>query len=348
MPIRLSQSQQDVVDHRGTDLQVIACAGSGKTESISQRVAALINDGAEPASIVAFTFTDRAAEELKERIVRRVEEAKGAEFLDRLGPMFVGTIHSYCFRLLQDHVPKYGNYDVLDEHRHAGLLSREHRRLKLSKLGQKHWQPIRDFVRTADVIANELIDPGALEGTPLADCYTAYREMLERYHFLTFGMIISSAVEALQDPAIFERVQGSLRHLVVDEYQDINPAQERLIELLAQAPVQLCVVGDDDQSIYQWRGSEVRNILEFTKRREGSRDDRTGDQPALAPTHPPSCERRSPSRIPERLDKAMKPKREGADAEVVAWNAETEPERGRGDRRDHPAAPRTGLPPTPT
>ena len=329
MPIRLSRSQQDVVDHRGTDLQVIACAGSGKTESISQRVAALINDGAEPASIVAFTFTDRAAEELKERIVRRVEEAKGAEYLDRLGPMFVGTIHSYCFRLLQDHVPKYGNYDVLDENRHAGLLSREHRRLGLSKLGRKHWQPIRDFVRTADVIANELIDPAALEGTPLADCYTAYREMLERYHFLTFGMIISSAVEALQDPAIFERVQGSLRHLVVDEYQDINPAQERLIELLAQAPVQLCVVGDDDQSIYQWRGSEVRNILEFTKRREGSRTIGLETNRRSRP-HILQVANAFAQSIPERLDKAMKPKREGADAEVVAWNAETEPDEAEG------------------
>src|SRR5437667_1593753 len=122
--INLSQEQEQVVAHRGSDLQVIACAGSGKTESISRRIAALIAEGAEPASIVAFTFTERAAAELKERVVRRVGERMGEAFLDRLGPMFVGTIHGYCFRLLQDHVPRYGNYDVLDEHRHAGLLSR--------------------------------------------------------------------------------------------------------------------------------------------------------------------------------------------------------------------------------
>src|SRR5687768_6961526 len=95
----LSPEQQRVVDHRGTDLQVIACAGSGKTESISRRVAALIAEGAPPASIVAFTFTERAASELKERITRRVAERMGAQFRDRLGPMFVGTIHAYCFRI---------------------------------------------------------------------------------------------------------------------------------------------------------------------------------------------------------------------------------------------------------
>src|SRR4249919_1511628 len=122
--IDLSPAQEQVIAHRGGDLQVIACAGSGKTESISRRVAALIAEGAEPASIVAFTFTERAASELKDRITRRVAERMGEDFRDRLGPMFVGTIHAYCFRLLQDHVPQYGNYDVLDENRHAGSLSR--------------------------------------------------------------------------------------------------------------------------------------------------------------------------------------------------------------------------------
>ncbi len=322
--IQLSPNQQRVVDHRGVSLQVIACAGSGKTESISRRVAALVAEGAEPASIVAFTFTERAAAELKERIVRRVEERMSSDFLDRLGPMFVGTIHSYCFHILQDHVPRYGNYDVLDDHRHAGLLSREYRHLGLSKLGKRHWLPIRDFMRTADVISNELIDPHLLTGTPLGECYRAYREMLDRYHFLTFSLIISCALEALdEDPAIYERVHGPLRHLVVDEYQDVNPAQERLIELLAQPPVELCVVGDDDQSIYQWRGSDVSNIVEFRDRRPD------------ATTIPLSSNRRSRTtlietanafaqRIPGRLDKAMAPVRAAGPNELVAFSATTE------------------------
>jgi DNA helicase-2/ATP-dependent DNA helicase PcrA len=323
--IALSPQQQRVVDHRGGHLQVIACAGSGKTESISRRVAALITEGAEPASIVAFTFTERAAAELKERIVRRVEESMGSDFLDRLGPMFVGTIHSYCFRILQDHVPRYGSYDVLDDHRHAGLLSREYRNLGLSRLGPRHWAPIRDFIRTVDVIGNELIDPAELDGTPLGECYQAYREMLDRYHFLTFGLIISCTVEALEDPAIFERVHGPLRHLLVDEYQDVNPAQERLVELLATPPVTLCVVGDDDQSIYQWRGSDVNNILDFTRRRPGTEtvplDSNRRSRPAIIEAA--NAFARS---IPQRLDKAMRPVRPAAGTEVVAWKAETEEE----------------------
>src|SRR2546429_1803802 len=106
--IALSPEQERVIAYRGGDLQVIACAGSGKTESISRRIAALIAEGAEPASIVAFTFTERAAAELKERVARRVGERMGEAFLDRLGPMFVGTIHRHRLRLPPDHVPPHG------------------------------------------------------------------------------------------------------------------------------------------------------------------------------------------------------------------------------------------------
>jgi DNA helicase-2/ATP-dependent DNA helicase PcrA len=166
-PLQLSPEQQRVVSHRGSDLQVIACAGSGKTESISRRVAALVAEGVAPEAIVAFTFTERAAAELKDRIGHRVLERLGREALERLGPMSVGTIHGYCFRLLQDHVPEYGNYDVVDQHRHAGLLSREYRTLGLGRLGARHWRPIRDLLKTVEVIGNEQIDPAVLEGSPL-------------------------------------------------------------------------------------------------------------------------------------------------------------------------------------
>jgi DNA helicase-2/ATP-dependent DNA helicase PcrA len=323
--LQLSPEQERVVSHRGGDLQVIACAGSGKTESIARRIAALIADGAEPASIVAFTFTERAAAELKERIGRRVREQMGPEFLDRLGPMFVGTIHGYCFRLLLDHVPRYGSYDVLDEHRHAGLLSREHQRLGLARLGVRHWAPIRDFARTADVIANELIEPRQLDGTPLGDVYRAYRETLDRYHFLTFGLLIAAAVEALEDAATFHRVHDPLRYLVVDEYQDINQAQERLIQRLAAPPVELCVVGDDDQAIYQWRGSDVRNILDFTRRRPGATTVPLTDNRRCRPAIVERADAFART-IPGRLAKTMRAVRPPASPAVVAWLAETEDE----------------------
>lgn len=96
-------------------MQIVAAAGSGKTEVISQRVADLLADNLPPESIVAFTFTERAAEELANRIARRVEERLGAQALDQLGKLYVGTIHGFCFRILQRHVARYETYDVLDD-----------------------------------------------------------------------------------------------------------------------------------------------------------------------------------------------------------------------------------------
>jgi len=317
-----------VVEHRGRSLQVIACAGSGKTESISRRIASLIAEGEEPASIVAFTFTERAAAELNERIVRWVEDVKGPGFLDRLGPMFVGTIHGYCFRVLQDHVPRFGNYDVLDEHRQAGLLSREYRSLGLVNLGARHWQPIRDFKKTADVISNELIRPDSLDGTAVGDCYRAYLAMLERYHFLTYGQLISEALAALQEPRTFESVHGPLSHLLVDEYQDINPAQERLIELLSRPPVTLCVVVVVDQSIYQWRGSDVRNIVLFADRRPGTERVTLDTNRRCRPRIVARANSFAAS-IRGRLPKEMKPVRGPGDHEIVAWSAPIEADEAR-------------------
>lgn len=321
-PFTLSPPQLDVVNYRGGHLQVIACAGSGKTEAVSRRVAALVNEGVEPASIVAFTFTERAAAELKDRIIKRVAEVKGNDFKGRLAQMFVGTIHSYCFKLLQDHVPKYGNYDVLDPNRHAALLSREYKRLKLDTLGDpRKWAPIDAFSQAVDVIGNELIQPSALAGTPLGEVYTEYLATLDRYHYLTFGLIIQKAVEALADPAIFKSVHKSLRHLIVDEYQDTNPAQEALIRRLGTDPVKVCVVGDDDQSIYQWRGSQTSNILTFVKRYKAHAvtlaDNRRSVKEVVAGAA------QFAASIPDRLPKTMQPVRPSGDVAVVPWSADT-------------------------
>ena len=325
MHFTLSESQQQVVDHRGSHLQVIACAGSGKTESISRRVAALIFEGVTPQSIVAFTFTEKAAAELKARIVARVRDRMGSEFLGKLGPMFIGTIHSYAFRILQDHVPEYGNHDVIDEHRLAGLLSREHGRLDLRRLGDKHWKPIHDFFRSADVVGNELVDYVRIEGTPFGECYADYEEMLSRYHLLTFQQLISRAVEALEDPAIFRSVHAPLRHLLVDEYQDVNPAQERLVSLLAADPVELCVVGDDDQAIYEWRGSDVRNIVEFRDRYQGSRSINLATNRRSRPGIIAAANTVIQA-VGDRLPKSMLPGRSSGSPEVVSWAAVTEAE----------------------
>ena len=246
------------VQHRGSHMQIIASAGSGKTEVVSQRVADLLAEGVRPDAIVAFTFTERAAAELKERIEARVMARLGSEALDRLNGLFVGTIHAYCFRLLQQHVPKYETYDVLDENQLTAFVSREARRLGVRQLdpGNRLFASISAFLQSVEVVENELLDLDYLPD-PFRSILENYHATLARYRLLTFGQQIRAAVDELERSDVERGVHGTLRFLIVDEYQDINPAQEELIRRLTGPDTELCVVGDDDQAIYQWRGSDV-------------------------------------------------------------------------------------------
>ena len=315
------------VQHRGSNLQIIASAGSGKTEVVSQRVADLLAEDVSPDAIVAFTFTERAAAELKHRIAERVEERLGRAALDGLNGLFVGTIHSFCFRLLQTHAPRYETYDVLDDHQLTAFLAREANRLELRQLDDRNrlFGSIDRFLEAVDVIENELLDPRAMP-EPFRAIVLAYFDTLERYRLLTYGQQVARAVEELEKDGVREKVHLTLRHLIVDEYQDVNPAQERLIELLARGPVDLCVVGDDDQAIYQWRGSDVSNILTFKDR-----------FPAVA-TFEITTNRRSRPQIieaanqfvetiPNRLPKTMTTFRPSSGGqEVVTWAGDNEAE----------------------
>jgi DNA helicase-2/ATP-dependent DNA helicase PcrA len=266
----LEGSAAGAVAHRDGHIQIIAAAGSGKTEVVSQRVASLLGDGHDPASIVAFTFTEKAAAELKERIRLRVTAKLGHGATEQLGRLFVGTIHAYCFRLLQTYVPKYETYTPLDENQLMNVLFRERTRLGLKKFDpdDKVFRGVARFQKSVDVVENELLPPDKLDDDSFREALVAYYAMLDGYQFMSFGMQIVRAVEALHDPEIHRRVTGGLKHLIVDEYQDVNPAQERLIELLSKpyGPADLVVVGDDDQAIYQWRGSDVNNIVTFAER----------------------------------------------------------------------------------
>ncbi|MGH7623721.1 MAG: UvrD-helicase domain-containing protein, partial [Gemmatimonadaceae bacterium] len=199
--ITLTTEQKAIVSHRGVDLHIVACAGAGKTEAISRRIAALINENVPPESIVAFTFTNRAADELKNRICNCLrDESGGKGRLDWIAPMFVGTIHSYCLQLLWRLDAGYGTYDVLDVHRHAALLHREREQIGLHRLIAGRWNSINEWIKCVDVIANELIDPGQLAGSEVGEVYAKYLKMLDEYHFLTFGLMIAKAVDALQHP----------------------------------------------------------------------------------------------------------------------------------------------------
>ncbi len=259
--------------HRGGHVQIIAAAGSGKTEVVSQRVASLLAEGVDPAAIVAFTFTEKAAEELKERIRLRVTALMGDGATDKLGRLFVGTIHAFCLRLLQTYVPLYETYTPLDANQLTNLLFREANRLGLKKFdeGGRLFRAVAAFQRSLDVLENELLDPDALPPDDFHVTVKQYYELLDGYRFMSFGTQIVRAVEALRDDSLVHaRVTAEVRHLVVDEYQDVNPAQEQLIQLLAKplGRADLVVVGDDDQAIYQWRGSNVANIVTFPDRYE--------------------------------------------------------------------------------
>jgi DNA helicase-2/ATP-dependent DNA helicase PcrA len=317
-----SPQQAQAITHRGGHLRIVACAGSGKTESLARRIASLVQEGIEPSEIVAFTFTEKAAAELKERVSLRIEESMGEEFLGKLGAMFVGTMHGYCFRMIQDHVPKYGNFDVLDEHGHACFLSREFSNIGLDKLGGRKWETIREFIGIVDVTYNELIPESELQNETLYDSIKAYEESLERFRFLTFGRIIALAVQEMKNTEVRQRVCENLKYLFVDEYQDVNPSQEALIHSLSLEGAELCVVGDDDQSIYQWRGADVDNIIGFDQRYSNVTTIALNENRRCVPGIVSNANTFAKS-IAHRLTKEMKPHREDIGIPLQDWVAET-------------------------
>lgn len=320
----LTGDAKAAVFHRGSNVQILAGAGTGKTEVMRQRITSLLAEGVPPEAIVAVTFNVDAGEQLKKRVEEAVEAHPklGRKFLDRMNGCYIGTLHSFAYQLLQRYVPKYESYDVLDDHRLAAMLAREAKRISLKELTGKLYDSIEAFISNFDVVQNELIPLKSLE-EPFKSSLGAFLERLESYRLLTYGQQIEFAVRELARKQVFEQVHSPLRHLMVDEYQDVNPAQERFIELLATPPVELCVVGDDDQSIYQWRGTNVENIVKFAKR-----------YPNVA-TYRISTNRRSVANIVDlankfsktikgRLPKNMDAARAEADGAISIWSAKTE------------------------
>lgn len=311
--------------HRGSHMQIIAAAGAGKTETVSQRVAKLLEEGVPPTAIVAFTFTERAAAELKNRIAQRVKEMIGEQAMDKLSNLFVGTIHSYCFRLLQTAVPKYETYDVLDPNQLTAFLVREAARLEIKRLDAagKTFSSIERFLSGLDVVENEMLDPESLDGD-FGDVLRRYLDSLEKYRLLTFGQQVVRAVTELEKPKVAEVIHRDLKYLIVDEYQDVNEVQECLIRRLVAGGAELCVVGDDDQAIYQFRGSSVENIVEFTNNYPGVKTFRLETNRRSRPTIIDTANGFAAT-IPGRLAKKMEHDRKAlAEPEVVLWGSDTE------------------------
>ena len=257
------------------NLQIVACAGSGKTQVISARIINILREkkdqGVTPANIVAFTFTDKAAGELKDRIHRLCKEELGSN--QGLAEMFVGTIHAYCLNLLQaPPLYKFLKYTVLTDVQQRLLIDRNSSKSGLTKVpllnGGKlgRWKDSRLHQQLLGIYHEGNVDLGMVpDGVKTA--VQEYTQLLINKKYLDYTMIIAQALAELEKNIVLqEKFSKQLKYLVVDEYQDINPLQEKLIRQIHDLGANLCVVGDDDQTIYQWRGSDIDNIIEFDKR----------------------------------------------------------------------------------
>jgi DNA helicase-2/ATP-dependent DNA helicase PcrA len=277
--IKLSDNQEKAIQSSATGLQIVACAGSGKTEVLARRVVRFLLDGVTPDSIVAFTFTEKAAGELKDRIEHHASEADAS--FKTLPPaaagLFVGTIHSYCLMLLQAYGGIYEVFDSLPEEREWALLHRFARRLGVVDLMEKTWpgrrvsvrRAVEIFRRSLAVVCNERIPRAVLsDRTPaFASVVRNYEELIARMQLLTFDQMVNLACEELKPGGkLRESLTGRIRQVIVDEYQDLNRAQEEILQRFVEMGAHLTVVGDDDQAIYQWRGGDVSLFVDFPGR----------------------------------------------------------------------------------
>lgn len=259
-PKPLSDSQKCAVTCEKRYIRIIAGAGAGKTETLTRKIVKLLlHDGITPSAIVAFTFTDKAAQSMKSRVYKRIKDLGEYDICARLGEMYIGTIHGYCMRLLEER-GGYGNYGVLDENQEMAYLLRVGWNLHF-QWGQSYPKTCETFSKNLNVVYGEMIDESILEkrAPSFSRSFREYEESLEKVQQLTFNRMIDLAVKHLQEsPDCLSHV----KHLIVDEYQDINRAQEALIKLIGK-DAHIFIVGDPRQTIYQWRGSDERCFDDF-------------------------------------------------------------------------------------
>ena len=257
----LNSRQREAVVHEGGPLVVFAGAGSGKTRVITFRVAQLIaTHDVAPWRILAVTFTNKAAGEMRERLLSLLGEQGAA--------VQVGTFHATCARLLRRFGESSGlskDFTIYDDQDQLALVKRVLRDLGLD---EKRYQP-KAMAGRINRAKQEVQAPDQIE-TPDAwsevvrRVYTSYEARLQQANALDFGDLIYRTVRALESDETFrDAIVGRFSHVLVDEFQDTNHAQFRLVRLLSEGHRNLCVVGDDDQSIYRWRGADRRNILDF-------------------------------------------------------------------------------------
>ncbi|WP_214712298.1 MULTISPECIES: DNA helicase PcrA [unclassified Exiguobacterium] len=262
----MNPPQAEAVKYTDGPLLIMAGAGSGKTRVLTHRVAYLMaSKQIAPWNILAITFTNKAAREMKDRIARLV----GGVADD----IWISTFHSMCVRILRrdiDRIRYDRNFSILDS---SDQLTAIKQVLKELNLDPKKYEP-RTLLGMISNHKNELRTPqdaAALVGNNpyekvISDVYTAYEKKLKQNNVLDFDDLIMKAIQLFQEaPDVLAFYQKKFQYIHVDEYQDTNRAQYTLVKLLAQAHENLCVVGDSDQSIYRWRGADIANILTFEK-----------------------------------------------------------------------------------
>ncbi|HEU4463181.1 MAG TPA: ATP-dependent DNA helicase [Solirubrobacterales bacterium] len=272
----LTDEQYAAATDPASDILALACAGSGKSRTLAYRVARLVADGEPPESIIAFTFTEKAAESIKLRIGSALAAAGLEPTL--LGAMFVGTIHAWCKGILGEMDARYRQFEVLDDNRLKLYLISRYGELglwdQLQHQGRgRYFEVVREVAAAWKMANDEMLDLDsvAAEDPELGTVLQNLGAAMDRDCFIDFSQMIRAVTEALAagDPVACAAV-ADLRHLHVDEYQDVNPGQEALIRSMRGHAQTLFVCGDDDQALYAWRGADVSNILEFTQRHPGA------------------------------------------------------------------------------
>lgn len=259
----LNKEQKDAVMHTEGPVLILAGAGSGKTRVLVHRIAYLMDvKGVAPYNILAITFTNKAAGEMRERVNNLI--GFGAD------QVWVSTFHSTCVRILRRHIDLLGydtNFTIYDEDDSKSVMKQVLKNLNIDNKQLKEKTVLnaisnaKDELIDCDLFAK---DAYTYEEKKIADCYREYQSILKSSNALDFDDIIFFTVELFKKcPEVLENYRERFKYIMVDEYQDTNMAQFEFINLLAGKYRNLCVVGDDDQSIYKFRGANIRNILDF-------------------------------------------------------------------------------------
>lgn len=262
--VSLTDSQKEAIEETKHHLQIIACAGSGKTEVITRRIAGILKDRPDirPENIVAFTFTEKAAASMKVRIKKALDGCDSPDF----GNMYIGTIHAYCNSLLKRCTRQFQNFTILDTVKIHHFVTRYCGDCGMADLGLK---PTPRNVNLFLQCIEKMIDDYDRSDTWTPEQRSVlkkYTDCMYSHGYLDFSLIIFETLRQIREnPAVAESL-GTIRYLVVDEYQDVDDLQERLIQCIARAGANICVVGDDDQTIYQFRGSNADNMISFSRR----------------------------------------------------------------------------------